>query len=132
MILLAAKLGGDLFERFGQPAVLGELIIGMLIGNAHLIGIDMFEAFKYNVTLEVLAELGVIIRSPELSRELVENVINALPEKTYELFLDEKERLRWRTFDNGAVVIYDKEPHTSWRQRFVAGFMRLLPIRGQL
>ncbi len=61
IILLAAKLGGDLLERFKQPAVLGELVIGMLIGNMTLFGLDFFEPFKHSVTLEVLAELGVII-----------------------------------------------------------------------
>lgn len=69
VILLAAKLGGDLFERVNQPAVLGELIIGMLIGNAHLIGIDLFQNFGSNVTLEILAELGVIILLFEVGLE---------------------------------------------------------------
>ena len=36
IILLAAKLGGDIFERFHQPAVLGELVIGMLLGKCPL------------------------------------------------------------------------------------------------
>jgi hypothetical protein len=61
VVLLAAKLGGDLLERFGQPAVLGELIIGMLIGNLHLLGFDGFEVFKHDIVLAVLAEIGVII-----------------------------------------------------------------------
>ena len=69
VILLAAKLGGDLFERVSQPAVLGELIIGMLIGNAHLIGIDLFQGFGSNLTLEILAELGVIILLFEVGLE---------------------------------------------------------------
>ncbi|MEE8576667.1 MAG: hypothetical protein V3T31_05375, partial [candidate division Zixibacteria bacterium] len=43
VILLAAKLGGDLFERFKSPAVLGELVFGMLLGNLHLIGFDGLE-----------------------------------------------------------------------------------------
>jgi Kef-type K+ transport system membrane component KefB len=69
VILLAAKLGGDLFERFRQPAVLGELVMGMLIGNLSIIGIDTFAAFRYNVTLEVLAEIGVIILLFEVGLE---------------------------------------------------------------
>ena len=69
VILLAAKLGGDIFERFQQPAVLGELVLGMLIGNLHLIGIDLFESFKHDLTLEVLAELGVIILLFEVGLE---------------------------------------------------------------
>lgn len=33
IILLVAKIGGDLFERVGMPAVLGELTVGVLLGN---------------------------------------------------------------------------------------------------
>ena len=69
VILLVAKLGGDVFERFGQPAVLGELILGMLLGNLYLLGIDIFEPFKYDLTLEILAELGVIILLFEVGLE---------------------------------------------------------------
>ncbi len=61
VILLSAKLGGDLFERIHQPAVLGELVMGMIIGNFHLLGWDVFEPFKHDISLEILAELGVII-----------------------------------------------------------------------
>ncbi len=32
-ILAAAKLGGAVVERFGMPAVLGELIGGIILGN---------------------------------------------------------------------------------------------------
>jgi len=69
IILLAAKLGGDLFERIKAPAVLGELVLGMLIGNMHLLGIDFFEPFKHNLTLEILAEIGVIILLFEVGLE---------------------------------------------------------------
>ncbi len=69
VILLAAKLGGDLFERVNQPAVLGELIIGMLIGNLAMLGPDIFEPFKHSLTLDVLAELGVIILLFEVGLE---------------------------------------------------------------
>ena len=33
VILLAAKLGGDLATRVGQPAVLGELVVGVVLGT---------------------------------------------------------------------------------------------------
>ncbi|MCP4703363.1 MAG: cation:proton antiporter, partial [candidate division Zixibacteria bacterium] len=69
IILLAAKLGGDLFERFKQPAVLGELIIGMLIGNLAMLGPEIFEPFKHSLTLDVLAEIGVIILLFEVGLE---------------------------------------------------------------
>jgi len=69
VILLAAKLGGDILERFKQPAVLGELIMGMVLGNLALVGVDTFEIFKHSVTLEVLAEIGVIILLFEVGLE---------------------------------------------------------------
>jgi Na+:H+ antiporter len=61
VILLAAKLGGDLFERVNQPAVLGELIIGIVLGNLSLVGIDGIDSLKHSLPLEVLAEIGIII-----------------------------------------------------------------------
>jgi len=69
IILLAAKLGGDLVERFNQPAVLGELIFGMIIGNLALIGFNLFEPLKYHITIEILAEIGVIILLFEVGLE---------------------------------------------------------------
>ncbi len=69
VILVSAKLGGDLLERINQPAVLGELIIGMIIGNLALVGVDTFEPFKHSLTLEVLAEIGVIILLFEVGLE---------------------------------------------------------------
>ncbi|HOS78502.1 MAG TPA: hypothetical protein PLL15_10680, partial [Syntrophales bacterium] len=42
VILIAAKLS-SLVEKIGQPSVLGELVIGVLMGNAVLVGIPFFE-----------------------------------------------------------------------------------------
>ncbi|HSG99767.1 MAG TPA: cation:proton antiporter [candidate division Zixibacteria bacterium] len=69
VILLAAKLGGDLLERIKQPAVLGELVIGIVLGNLTLLGIDGFEHYKHSVTLEVLAEIGILILLFEVGLE---------------------------------------------------------------
>ena len=77
-------------------------------------------------------ELGVIIRSPEMAEEFAQVVDARKDTQAYEVYLNEKEQLRWRSFENGEEVIVNKEPQTTWWQRFVAGFMRMLPIRGQL
>jgi len=76
--------------------------------------------------------LGVIIRSPEIATQFALIVNANLLQQTYEVFLNEKGKLRWRGLEDGQEVIFDKEPQTTWSQRFVAGFMRMLPIRGQL
>ena len=69
IILLAAKLGGDLVERIKQPAVLGELVFGVIIGNLSLAGFEWFEVLKEHSTLEILAEIGVIILLFEVGLE---------------------------------------------------------------
>jgi hypothetical protein len=40
VVLLAAKIGGDLMVRVRQPAVLGELLVGVVPGNLVLLGYD--------------------------------------------------------------------------------------------
>ena len=60
LILLVAKLGGHIFESFKMPAVLGELVGGILLGNLVLIGLDAFEFLRHEVVLDSLAEIGII------------------------------------------------------------------------
>lgn len=60
VILIAAKLSG-LVERLGQPAVLGELLMGVVLGNLALIGISVFEPIKLDPIIMFFAELGVVI-----------------------------------------------------------------------
>lgn len=60
-LLLAAKLGGHLAERLGQPAVLGELLAGVLLGNLDLAGFGWFRALPADAALTGLAELGAVV-----------------------------------------------------------------------
>lgn len=55
-IFVAAKLFGEIAERLGQPAVLGELVGGVVIGVSGLHLVD-----PHDVTIHLLAELGVIL-----------------------------------------------------------------------
>lgn len=55
VVLVAAKLGGRLSQRFGLPAVFGELLVGLAIGPA-LLGI-----VEADETLSALGELGIIL-----------------------------------------------------------------------
>ena len=69
IILAAAKLGGDLATRVRQPAVLGELVAGVLLGNLGLIGITGLQGLTTNPTLDALAQVGVIILLFEVGLE---------------------------------------------------------------
>ncbi len=66
-MLVAAKLLGELAERVGQPAVLGELLAGVLLGGS-VLGI-VPTAGAAGEVVHVLAELGVVLLLFEIGLE---------------------------------------------------------------
>jgi Kef-type K+ transport system membrane component KefB len=84
VILFAAKVGGAVMVRFKQPAVLGELLVGVLMGNLFLLG-PQFEIFEFmrppaaaahgvtasavSSTIDMLARIGVILLLFEVGLE---------------------------------------------------------------
>jgi Kef-type K+ transport system membrane component KefB len=68
-ILLTAKIAGELFERVRQPAVLGELLAGIVLGNLILVGFYQAEWIKTDTVIEALAQLGVILLLFEVGLE---------------------------------------------------------------
>src|SRR5688572_1400922 len=63
-IVVATKVLGDLAQRVRQPAVLGELIAGVLLGGSVLGLVD-----PANPVIHTLAEIGVIILLFEIGLE---------------------------------------------------------------
>ena len=61
VILIAAKIGVDLAVRAGQPAVLGELVVGVVLGNLGLGGFHGLEFLRSSDALSLLAGLGVLV-----------------------------------------------------------------------
>jgi Kef-type K+ transport system membrane component KefB len=61
--LLGAKLLGELAERIGQPAVLGELLAGVVLGPAALGWVPLSQG------LLLLAEIGVVLLLFEVGLE---------------------------------------------------------------
>jgi Kef-type K+ transport system membrane component KefB len=77
-ILAAAKLGGELFERFSLPSVLGELVAGIVLGNIVLLNPDwsFWEPLRitpiqanWALIIDSLARLGVVILLFEVGLE---------------------------------------------------------------
>jgi Kef-type K+ transport system membrane component KefB len=54
LVLVAAKLGDEVFKRIGQPAIVGEILAGVLVGPSLLGLVEPGEV------LELFAELGVV------------------------------------------------------------------------
>ncbi len=61
LIIIAAKLGGELLGRMGQPPVLGELVMGVVLGNLNLVGFTLLDPLKTNSTVRLVGEIGAIL-----------------------------------------------------------------------
>ncbi len=63
VLVLLAKLAGWLSARLGQPAVLGELLVGLVLGPSlvNVLQWPLFEGSSVGETVNLLAEIGVIL-----------------------------------------------------------------------
>jgi Kef-type K+ transport system membrane component KefB len=64
LVLLAAYAGGALIRKIGYPAILGELLIGILLGPGLLGVLESTESIK------VLAEIGIILLMVYIGMEI--------------------------------------------------------------
>ena len=60
-VLIVLAKAASLVERFRQPAVLGEILMGVIVGNLFLFGFDFFEPAKKDPIMVFLAEFGVVV-----------------------------------------------------------------------
>ena len=54
ILLLAAKIGDEIFKRIGQPSIVGEILAGVIVGPSVL------DLVHPDTPIEVFAELGVV------------------------------------------------------------------------
>jgi Kef-type K+ transport system membrane component KefB len=66
LILLAAKIGGHFAVKFSQPEVLGELAVGIFLGN---LGFQNLEFLTSNEIISILSEIGIILLLFEVGLE---------------------------------------------------------------
>jgi cardiolipin synthase C len=64
-------------------------------------------------------EAGLYVESPELGAQVID-------------FMDQNGDLVWETQMNGMAVRFDQDPETGFRDRFMSGFIGLLPVEQQL
>jgi predicted Kef-type K+ transport protein len=74
IVLLAAKLMAELFERLRQPAVVGEILAGVILGPSLLNFISSGGAVGATggtgMVIEALAEIGVVAARDRLELRL--------------------------------------------------------------
>lgn len=82
---------------------------------------------------DINTEAGLYVESPELAARVVAWMDEGVrPENSYRVLLDEDGKLIWVTRDEGKKVVYHRDPESTAWQRFVTGFIRILPVEDQL
>lgn len=81
-------------------------------------------------------EIGVVIDSTELGETMARGFDEVVRTHAFRLErridADGDEVLRWHGVENGKPVVYEREPHTGFWQRFAIGVLMMLPIESQL
>jgi putative cardiolipin synthase len=133
------KMGVELFEmrhdasargKFDTPPVQSK-VFGL---HAKYFVIDRKFTFVGSLNLDprsiyINTEMGLIIESPDLAQAVAQEFEDEMqPENSWQVMLDEKERLFWKS---GDTVIY-REPARNFWQRFQSGFFGLFSLDDQL
>src|SRR4029453_14684263 len=69
LVLVVGKIAAYFATLARQPAVLGELLTGIVLGNLSLLGWNAFEPIAHDPGVALLAELGVILLLFEVGLE---------------------------------------------------------------
>ena len=73
ILLVTARIFGEIFERFKQPSMIGEIIAGIVLGPS------LFNLIHRSEELKVISELGifllVIIAGLEIN---IDNILKSL------------------------------------------------------
>jgi len=73
------------------------------------------------------------VESPELAAEVIAWMDEGvLPINSYRVLLDANGDLQWVTTYEGEEVRFDTDPGSTAWQRFVTGFIQMLPVEDQL
>lgn len=87
-------------------------------------------------SIKLNTEMGVVLDSPALARQLVEDIDRRLIDIAYRVELKRTdtgaESLTWTTRDNGKEVTYDTEPGMNVWQHMGIGILQVLPVEDQL
>jgi cardiolipin synthase C len=78
-------------------------------------------------------EAGLYVESPELAEQVIAYMDEGVrPENSYRVQLDANGDLVWVTEVNGMEVRFYQDPESGFWDRFMSGFIGLLPVEHQL
>jgi putative cardiolipin synthase len=116
--------------------------------HAKSLGFDRQKIFvgSFNVdprSVVLNTEMGIIFENEHYAQKLGTGFEEKIKTVAYQLKIKEIPSddalmdspvlaLEWVTMEGGKEVRYNNEPETTWWQRFLTGFMALLPLESQL
>jgi putative cardiolipin synthase len=78
-------------------------------------------------------EIGLYVESPQLAAQVIEYLDEGVQaENSYRVQLDADGNLEWVTETGRETERYSRDPGSSFWQRFLSGFIGVLPVEGQL
>jgi putative cardiolipin synthase len=118
------EINDDAFAREFDAESATLHIKGMIVDRRRtFIGSPNFDPRS----LELNSEVGLIIESDAMGSRLAEGVMQRLPDLAYRVETNSRGKLRWRKQVDGVDVIEKSEPGASFRLRFLAWLLRILP-----
>ncbi len=120
------RQGVDLYELSPARTRSGRLgMFGNSLGRLHAktAVVDQRRMFIGSVNLDPRSatqntELGIMVDSPQLAREMLRIIKISRLESAYRLRLDEGGGLEWLAVDGEKEVVLRTEPESTWFQRF--------------
>ncbi len=134
---LAEHIGGRLRDLPGGSSRASLHIKTFVFDDEHV----FIGSFNFDPRSALLnTEMGLVIHSPELAREVTDMVENAMrPERSYRPRLvvetiDRKvvKRLQWTDVHQGIARTFDREPDSTPIQRGLLDLLRMLPLEEYL
>jgi putative cardiolipin synthase len=134
------ECGVELYEARGDVRIqgTGRGGVGMSASSLHAKGflIDRNRLFVGSFNWDprsvgINTEMGVLIDSPALANQVAGRIDDTMQQNAYRVELRDG-KICWIAHEDGQELVLSKEPDTSFWKRFVTGFLKLLPIRGQL
>jgi putative cardiolipin synthase len=82
---------------------------------------------------DINTEAGLYVESSEIARQVIEYMDEGVSaDNAYRVLVDDSRKLRWVIDIQGERINHTKDPKSTWLQRLLAAFIRLLPVEHQL
>ena len=135
------KAGIELYEvkpDFAPPKAKDKGLTGSSVASLHAktFVVDSQRVFIGSFNLDprsarLNTEMGVIIDSPQIARNMQQNLLQTTPQYAYKVTLNQRNKLQWQD-PNQPEVIHKKEPDAGFWKRLSVKILSIFPIESLL